>query len=320
MNKFSILLVSLILCTSAFAQEVADSTVAAAAVTDSAKVADVVAADSAKVDSVKSAAVVVDSATVADTAAVADTVTAAGKVDSVQVAEPVATAENAAAVVDSATIADADSATVIEQEELPLKRWYHFVGMSFSLPVEQYKIGGEKIDLVNYVFDASYMAVNRNGFSAKFSVSIGLSTTDNIQFDGTDNWQIGSYNAIEAGLGYSFVNKDKFTFALLVMMGFEYSTFVTEDNEFTHAELGEVDRSFGVTLAAITLGADAIARFALADHFGFYVGIGARWVSATASESSVTYKKDDFSRIEKFLDDGNGTYSIVPALGLMWNF
>lgn len=309
MNKFSILLVSLILCTSAFAQEVADSTVAAAAVTDSAKVADVVAADSAKVDSVKSAAVVVDSATVADT------VTAAGKVDSVQVAEPVATA-----VADSATIADADSATVIEQEELPLKRWYHFVGMSFSLPVEQYKIGGEKIDLVSYVFDASYMAVNRNGFSAKFSVSTGLSTTDNIQFDGTDNWQIGSYNAIEAGLGYSFVNKDKFTFALLVMMGFEYSTFVTEDKEFTHAELGEVDRSFGVTLAAITLGADAIARFALADHFGFYVGIGARWVSATASESSVTYKKDDFSRIEKFLDDGNGTYSIVPALGLMWNF
>lgn len=309
MNKFSILLVSLILCTSAFAQEVADSTVAAAAVTDSAKVADVVAADSAKVDSVKSAAVVVDSATVADT------VTAAGKVDSVQVAEPVATA-----VADSATIADADSATVIEQEELPLKRWYHFVGMSFSLPVEQYKIGGEKIDLVSYVFDASYMAVNRNGFSAKFSVSAGLSTTDNIQFDGTDNWQIGSYNAIEAGLGYSFVNKDKFTFALLVMMGFEYSTFVTEDKEFTHAELGEVDRSFGVTLAAITLGADAIARFALADHFGFYVGIGARWVSATASESSVTYKKDDFSRIEKFLDDGNGTYSIVPALGLMWNF
>lgn len=315
MNKFSILLVSLILCTSAFAQEVADSTVAAAAVTDSAKVADVVAADSAKVDSVKSAAVVVDSATVADTAAVADAVMAAGKVDSVQVAEPVATA-----VADSATIADADSATVIEQEELPLKRWYHFVGMSFSLPVEQYKIGGEKIDLVNYVFDASYMAVNRNGFSAKFSVSTGLSTTDNIQFDGTDNWQIGSYNAIEAGLGYSFVNKDKFTFALLVMMGFEYSTFVTEDKEFTHAELGEVDRSFGVTLAAITLGADAIARFALADHFGFYVGIGARWVSATASESSVTYKKDDFSRIEKFLDDGNGTYSIVPALGLMWNF
>lgn len=309
MNKFSILLVSLILCTSAFAQEVADSTVAAAAVTDSAKVADVVAADSAKVDSVKSAAVVVDSATVADT------VTAAGKVDSVQVAEPVATA-----VADSATIADADSATVIEQEELPLKRWYHFVGMSFSLPVEQYKIGGEKIDLVSYVFDASYMAVNRNGFSAKFSVSTGLSTTDNIQFDGTDNWQIGSYNAIEAGLGYSFVNKDKFTFALLVMMGFEYSTFVTDDKEFTHAELGEVDRSFGVTLAAITLGADAIARFALADHFGFYVGIGARWVSATASESSVTYKKDDFSRIEKFLDDGNGTYSIVPALGLMWNF
>lgn len=309
MNKFSILLVSLILCTSAFAQEVADSTVAAAAVTDSAKVADVVAADSAKVDSVKSAAVVVDSATVADT------VTAAGKVDSVQVAEPVATA-----VADSATIADADSATVIEQEELPLKRWYHFVGMSFSLPVEQYKIGGEKIDLVSYVFDASYMAVNRNGFSAKFSVSTGLSSTDNIQFDGTDNWQIGSYNAIEAGLGYSFVNKDKFTFALLVMMGFEYSTFVTEDKEFTHAELGEVDRSFGVTLAAITLGADAIARFALVDHFGFYVGIGARWVSATASESSVTYKKDEFSRIEKFLDDGNGTYSIVPALGLMWNF
>lgn len=315
MNKFSILLVSLILCTSAFAQEVADSTVAAAAVTDSAKVTDVAAIDSAKVDSVKSAAVVVDSATVADTAAVVDSATSAGKVDSVQVAEPVATA-----VADSATLADVDSATVVEQEELPLKRWYHFVGMSFSLPVEQYKIGGEKIDLVSYVFNASYMAVNRNGFSAKFSVSTGLSTTDNIQFDGTDNWQIGSYNAIEAGLGYSFVNKDKFTFAMLVMMGFEYSTFVTEDKEFTHAELGEVDRSFGVTLAAITLGADAIARFALADHFGFYVGVGARWVSATASESSVTYKKDDFSRIEKFLDDGNGTYSIVPALGLMWNF
>lgn len=200
------------------------------------------------------------------------------------------------------------------------KKWTHFIGAAVTVPITQYKINHQKIDLIDYGINVSYMLVSRWGFSTRFTVSAGGSATDNIRFDDSDDWQIGSYGAVELGAGMSFVNNSFFTFAFFAMAGIEYVTFETEENAYSHKELGSVDRSFSETLAGLTLGGDLVMRVALAERVGLFVSVGGRWVASTASETTVKYRQGDYTRTESVIDDGRGNFSIVPTLGLMWRF
>jgi hypothetical protein len=246
-------------------------------------------------------------AAIADTAAADTAKVAAPAPDTVKVAEP---AEATMACTEAAAAPIADS----------VRKWTHYIGMGATVPVAQYKVDHKKTDLVNYGVALSYMGVNRSGFTTRLSVAAGGSVTDNIQFDGSDDWQIGSFGSAEIGLGVSFVNSKSLTLALLAVAGFEYAIFETEEKEFYHAELGQVERSFQETLGALTLGGDIVLRIGLSDHVGLWAAVGGRWVAVTVAESAVRYNKDDYTRAEGYVDDGSGVYSIVPTLGVMWNF
>ena len=200
------------------------------------------------------------------------------------------------------------------------KKWTHFISAAVTVPIAQYKINHQKIDLIDYGINISYMVASRWGFSTRLSVSAGGSATDNIRFDDSDDWQIGTYGAVELGAGMSFVNNSFFTFALFAMAGLEYVMFETEENAYSHKELGSVDRSFNETLAALTLGGDILMRIAITERVGLFASVGGRWVASTASETTVKYRQGDYTRTESVIDDGCGNFSIVPTLGLMWRF
>ena len=200
------------------------------------------------------------------------------------------------------------------------KKWSHFIGAAVTVPITQYKINHQKIDLIDYGINISYMVASRWGFSTRLSVSVGGSATDNIRFDDSDDWQIGTYGAVELGAGMSFVNNSFFTFALFAMAGIEYVMFETEENAYSHKELGSVDRSFNETLAALTLGGDILMRIAITERIGLFASVGGRWVASTASETTVKYRQGDYTRTESVIDDGCGNFSIVPTLGIMWRF
>ena len=200
------------------------------------------------------------------------------------------------------------------------KKWTHFIGAAITVPIAQYKINSQKIDFIDYGINISYMGASRWGFSTRLSISAGGSATDNIRFDDSDDWQIGTYGAVELGAGMSFVNNSFFTFALFAMVGIEYVMFETEENAYDHKELGSVDRSFNETLAGLTLGGDLVMRISLTERIGLFASVGGRWVANTASETTVKYRQGDYTRTESILDDGHGNFSIVPALGIMWRF
>ncbi len=355
-----ILLLASLICSSALFAQVADTTKVVAdttasvipatepesPVTDSAKViepAEVTAtdttaakADTAVVVDTTSASVADTTVTLTDTAKVAEPVdttatdTTTSVIPATEPESPVTdTAKVAAPAPEEVVVADtvADTTKVVACTESDavlavdsIEKWTHYIGFGATVPVAQYKVDHKKTDLVNYGVALSYIGVHRSGFTTRLSVAAGGSVTDNIQFDGSDDWQIGSFSSAEIGLGVSFINSKSLTLALLAVAGFEYAIFESEEKEFYHTELGQVDRKFQETLGALTLGGDIVLRIGLSDHVGLWAAVGGRWVAVTVAESAVRYNKDDFTRTESYVDDGSGVYSIVPTLGVMWNF
>ena len=200
------------------------------------------------------------------------------------------------------------------------KKWRHLIGAAFTVPISQYKINKEKLNFVNFGVNVSYMGVSRFGFATKATVSAGISVTDDIKFEDSDDSEMGSYGALELGAGFCFVNSPIFTFAVFAMVGMEYAMFETDENAYDHEELGAVDRSFTETAAGITLGGDIVMRLALTERVGIFASVGGRWVASSGSETTVKYRKGDYTRTESYLDDGRGVFSIVPAFGVMWRF
>jgi len=347
-----ILLLASLICSSALFAQVADTSKVTADTTSSvipATVPESPVADTAKVTADTTASVIPatepESPVTDTTAAAADTT--ASVIPATEPESPVA--DTTAAIADTAAADTAkvaapapDTVKVTEPAEVPstepaeatmacteaaaapiadsVRKWTHYIGFGATVPVAQYKVDHKKTDLVNYGVALSYIGVHRSGFTTRLSVAAGGSVTDNIQFDGSDDWQIGSFGSAEIGLGVSFINSKSLTLALLAVAGFEYAIFESEEKEFYHAELGQVDRKFQETLGALTLGGDIVLRIGLSDHVGLWAAVGGRWVAVTVAESAVRYNKDDYTRAEGYVDDGSGVYSIVPTLGVMWNF
>lgn len=326
---------ALIACSAVFAQEAAPAPSAGAAQPVAAEApAEAKAQEAATPAASNEAAAPVAAETVApasDSSAAA--VTAEPVVETAKVAAPAEapSADSSAAVVTAQPVPQevavdtTKAAEPVEEVSADVaadtaKRWTHYFGAGFSVPVSQFDVDHKKIDVVSYALNISYLGVSQSGFATKLSLSTGYSTTDNIRFEGSDDWQIGSYFAIDLGIGYSIVNTKSFTLALLAVIGTELDMFESEKKEFTHAELGKVDRRFSEGLATLALGGDIVARFDLSEHMSLYASVGGRWLPVSVGASSVEYNKDDFTRTETYTDSGYGVYSVVPTLGVMRSF
>lgn len=338
-----ILSLALIACSAVFAQEAVPASSSETAAVSEANSQPVAAEAPAETNAQEVAAPVPgnDAAepTAAESVATASDSSAApvaaeSAVDSAKVAEPSekSSADSSAAVVTAQPVPQevaADTAKAVEPvEDVPanvatesVKRWTHFLGAGFSVPVSQFDVDHKKIDVVSYAINVSYLGVSQSGFAAKLSLATGFASTDNIRFENSDNdWQVGSYFEIELGLGYSFVNTQSFTLALLAVVGTEIDVFESDKKEFAHAELGKVDRRFGEGMAALTLGGDIVARFSLSERMSLFASVGGRWLPVSVGAASVEYTKDDFTRTETYSDSGYGVYSVVPTLGVMRSF
>lgn len=349
MKKLAMLMTA-VACSALFAQETAPVAPAAPVSSDAAQVAEQTAEPAAP-------AAPAESAEVAATPAEANAAVDSAKVtEPVASSEPAVPAQEQGTPADTAKVAAADSAVakteapaeaaensavvtaqpvpssndapvaVTVYEQVPPnppaaeKKWTHLWGVGAVVPVEQYQVHGKKIDLINYGVDLSYTGISRSGAALHLSIKGGSSTTDNIRFERSDDWLVGSYGALEAGVGFAAVNSSSFSFVMLAVAGYEYAEFESKKKEIRHSELGTVDRRLTESMSALTLGGDIIARFGLSEHVGIFLSVGGRWIPATITESSVKYEKDDYTRVETNTEDDGGVYAVVPAIGAMWKF
>lgn len=337
-----IIVSALITCATVFAQETVAPADTAAKVTDSAAQVVEPATPVAESTEAASAEPATQTAEVAEPAASAET--PAGTV--AQAAEPAEAPAETAQAVTSAEMAEpiaqtavpvsqpaegpvAESSAMVYAASAPApvnapateKTWTHLWGVGATVPVEQYKSRGNKIDLINYGLDLSYTGVARFGLALHLSIAAGSSSTDNIRFEKNDDWLVGSFGAVEAGLGFSPVNTNGFTLVVLAVAGYEYAEFESDEKEIRHSELGIVERRFTETMGALSVGGDLVLRFGLSEHIGIFASVGGRWLPITVTESSVRYEKDDdYVRTESYIEDNRGVYSVVPAIGAMWKF
>lgn len=310
-----IIVSALIACATVFAQETVVTADTAAKVTDS-------------------AAQVVEPATPVTESA--ETASAEPATQTAEVVEPAASAEMAEPIAQTAVpvsqpaegpVAESSATVFAASAPAPVnapaaeKTWTHLWGVGATVPVEQYKSRGNKIDLINYGLDLSYTGVARFGLALHLSIAAGSSSTDNIRFEKNDDRLVGSFGAVEAGLGFSPVNTNGFTLVVLAVAGYEYAEFESDENEVRHSELGIVERRFTETMGALSVGGDLVLRFGLSEHIGIFASVGGRWLPITVTESSVRYEKDDdYVRTESYIEDNRGVYSVVPAIGAMWKF
>ena len=321
----AILTAALFLGTTAIAQEAAPAATPAAVPADTAKVAE------AEPATPTTEAVATDST--AATAATADSTVAAAEPATAPATEPAAEpvaepATDSAAVITATAEPAAEPATICPVEEPTKqqapeaeKRWYNIFAVGITTPISKYNTDGKKIDVINYGLEYSYIGMARSGFSLKVSMASGGAATDNIKFVNTkDDWQQGNYFVYDLGLGYTFgVGKD-LSLTILANVGYEAVYFEGSKDDFKHDELGKVRRKYSESLTDVILGGDIIGYMGLTKHAGFFASVGGRWIASSTSQASVHYKKGDFTRTETKTDDDSGIYSIVPTIGIMFNF
>jgi len=201
------------------------------------------------------------------------------------------------------------------------KSWTHTGSIGFAAPVSKFKTGGKDVGTVGFGLDLNYIGMARNGFSIGASFAGGASATDDIKFEGSkDDSQTGRFTAFDIGLGYTFGAGKKFSVSVLGTVGFEIAYFESEKNEYKHEELGKVDKYFTETLGGLALGGDVVVYKGLSERAGIYASIAGRWLAKSASISTTNYEKGDDTRTDTHADAHSGLYSIVPAVGAMFNF
>lgn len=202
------------------------------------------------------------------------------------------------------------------------KSWTHTASVGFAVPVSKFKVDGKKVGTIDYGFDLNYIGFARNGFTIEVAFEGGASTTEDIKFEGDkDDMQIGKYTSFDFGLGYTFGAGKKLSVSVLGTVGYEIAYFESEKKEYKHEDMGKVDRYFTESLGGLTLGGDVIVYKGFSDRAGMYASVGGRWIAKSVSISSVNYEKGDDSHTDTHTDDDNtGLFSIVPAVGVMFNF
>ncbi|MBQ3640945.1 MAG: hypothetical protein IJJ70_05555 [Treponema sp.] len=211
------------------------------------------------------------------------------------------------------------AAMLFSQEQNSQKKWNNNFMGGLAVPVTLIEADSRDVSILSFAQEIGYVGMHSNGFTVKAVERSGFSFTDDIEFDGSDDSIGGAFVGLDLGAGYSFVRTSGFNLSVLAMIGFELETFETElEEDYVHAELGEVDRSQTCTFLSLTLGADILAMFRIKNHFSIYANLAARYIPVGGLANTVIYSKDKFSRTDSVGDDFKNSFSFTPTVGVVF--
>jgi len=207
------------------------------------------------------------------------------------------------------------------------KTWTNNIaaGLTFEdLSIGVDKKNADDITQLGYGIDGSYIGFHENGFTAKANVAIGVATSKDVSIQTDKNTNIGAFENVSFGVGYSFVRTDRFLFGSTAMMGVEMSQYSvnSEDEELNGVKYDDLTTS--LSLVTFSFGADIFAVFHFSERFGFYANIAARYL--IAGDAKIEYKYETSSKSSKkseiLTDDYSlfGNFVIQPTLGVIWRF
>ena len=212
------------------------------------------------------------------------------------------------------------AAMLFSQEQNSQKKWNNNFMGGLAVPVTLIEADSRDVSILSFAQEIGYVGMHSNGFTVKAVEKSGFSFTDDIKFDDSDDLIGGAFVALDLGAGYSFVRTSGFNLSALAMIGFELETFESElEEDYVHAELGEVDKSQSCTFLSLTLGADILAMFRIKNHFSIYANLAARYIPVGGLANTVNYAKDKFSRTDSVGDDFKNSFSFTPTVGVVFS-
>jgi opacity protein-like surface antigen len=203
------------------------------------------------------------------------------------------------------------------------KTWTNNIGVGFTLPIstvgaKDKTVNGQNFDFgdlkqIGYGVEGTYIGVHENGFTAKADVSVGVATSKDVQLQ-DESTNLGVFENVYIGAGYSFINSEKALLGLTAMLGVNCSQYKSKET----ISGWDYDNTF--TLASFGVGGDIFGLYRFKPNFGMFANVGIRYlvVGGVKYEREVT--KNNTTTTSSFDFDASGKLSIQPTIGVIWTF
>lgn len=211
------------------------------------------------------------------------------------------------------------------------KSWENYAGIGVNVPFSMMNASLENssdandedrnITQIGYGAEVQYIGVHSNGFSLKTGFSVGCITSDDIDVQNYSR-NVGFYENLAIGLGYSFIHTDTYLLGLAAMGGVEIAQYSDDWNR----DKDDVNHNYtdSISLVSVSVGGDIFYVYNIGRRFGFFGNIGARYVPLGAGKREFRDKwvvsNITNSKTEQFDIDIAGKFIINPTFGVMWHF
>lgn len=208
------------------------------------------------------------------------------------------------------------------------KTWTNNIGTGgtvsvLSIGADEDTMGTKNTNQIGYGLEGTYIGLHENGFTAKVDVSFGLATSKDISIQQNRRTNLGVFENIALGLGYSFINDEKFLVGTTGMFGIELGQYSVESDNEDYNGVYYKNLKKTLSLASFSLGADFFAIYRLSEYFGLFGNLAARYVVAGNAKLESQYsgaKNSADSLTVSRNSDLKGNFIVQPTVGVIWTF
>ncbi len=165
---------------------------------------------------------------------------------------------------------------------------------------------------------ARYYGEAQNGFCVSGTLSFGWALSKNFKLDTEDKVCAGLAFGTAIGAGYAFHFSDRWTFALLGTLSFDWMFYKFKKTISAKVSGGTVSSEWTQEdfLFAFGIGCEAIGIFPLTKHFSMCGTLGLKFFDAGKLKLSGNKLGRDYS--DSFEIRGN--IALIPSFGVVWTF
>lgn len=206
------------------------------------------------------------------------------------------------------------------------KKWANNIGVGVSVAGSFIGVNQKDADDIfqlGYGAEVTYIGVHENGLSAKANISVGVETSKDIALQDREV-NVGAFENIVLGVGYSFVNSERLLLSVFATAGVEMGQY-----SFTEEDVVDGNETYDVTttrsFVTLSAGTDIFAVYRLSQKLGIFANLGARYIF-NGNESRETLKDGRSSKRGEHKNNSPdkialfGKFIVQPTIGVVWTF
>ena len=218
--------------------------------------------------------------------------------------------------------------SVIFTNLVSAKKWTNNVGVgatvsALSIGCDEKDLDTDNVFQLGYGISGTYIGLHESGFTAKVDVAVGLATSKDVSIQQNNTINLGAFENIALGVGYSFINKPKILFGSALMVGVEMGQYSVESEDEDFEGVNYETLKTTLSLLTMSTGVDVFAVYRVSENFGLFANLAARYVIFGNSTYEQKYEKSETGKKSYTITDIfdlNGNYIIQPAIGVIWKF